>query len=151
MLRISRLSIKLVTWSNLHCYPIFKVHDTKFIMYFVSIGWLIYYMIKWCIIQTFFYFFSNWLWFENLPTSVAIYLLMNGIVVCYVHIAAKHLTFLMVFPHCHYYMGYYFWLAARDLLYAPSRRQDSIYHDLCYTSCGSLAGMKQLVKMYSLN
>ena len=46
MLRMSRLSIKLVTWSNLHCYQFFKVHDTKFIMYFVSIGWLTYYMIN---------------------------------------------------------------------------------------------------------
>ena len=46
MLRMSRLSIKLVTWSNLQSYLIFKVHDTKFIMYFVSIGWLIYYMIN---------------------------------------------------------------------------------------------------------
>ena len=44
MLRMSRLSIKLVTWSNLHSYQLFKVCDTKFITYFVSIGWLIYYM-----------------------------------------------------------------------------------------------------------
>ena len=52
------LSIKLVTWSNLHCYPIFKVHDTKFIMYFVSIGWLIYYMINiYIYIYNFFFVF----------------------------------------------------------------------------------------------
>ena len=25
-------------------------------------------------------------------------------------------------------------------LYAPSHRQDSTYHSLCYTSCGALAG-----------
>ena len=34
------------------------------------------------------------------------------------------------------YMGYYFRLAARDLLYAPSHRQDSTYNGLCYTSRG---------------
>ena len=32
-------------------------------------------------------------------------------------------------------MGYSFRLAARVLLYAPSHRQDSTYHGLCYTSC----------------
>ena len=33
-------------------------------------------------------------------------------------------------------------LAARDLLYAPSHRQDSTYHGLCYTSRGTLAGKR---------
>ena len=41
---------------------------------------------------------------------------------------------------CH--MGYYFWLAARVLLYIPSHRQNSTYHDLCYTSRGALAGTR---------
>ena len=40
---------------------------------------------------------------------------------------------------CH--MGYSFQLAARVLLYAPFQRQDSPYHDLCYTSDGALAEM----------
>ena len=35
---------------------------------------------------------------------------------------------------CH--IGYSFRLTARVLLYAPSHRQDSTYHSLCYTSCG---------------
>ena len=35
--------------------------------------------------------------------------------------------------------GYFFRLTARVLLYAPSHRQDSIYHSLCYTSRGALA------------
>ena len=39
-------------------------------------------------------------------------------------------------------MGYSFRLAARDLLYAPSHKQDSTYHGLDYTSRGALAGMK---------
>ena len=33
-------------------------------------------------------------------------------------------------------------LAARVLLYAPSHRQDSTYHGLCYTSRGALAGTR---------
>ena len=37
---------------------------------------------------------------------------------------------------CH--IGYSFQLTARVLLYAPSHRQDSTYHSLCYTSHGSL-------------
>ena len=41
---------------------------------------------------------------------------------------------------CH--MGYSFRLTARVLLYAPSHRQDSTYHGLCYTSHGALAGMR---------
>ena len=40
------------------------------------------------------------------------------------------------------YIGYSFRLAARVLLYAPSQRQDSTYHSLCYTSRGALAGMR---------
>ena len=39
---------------------------------------------------------------------------------------------------CHH-MGYSFRLTARVLLYAPSHRQDSTYHGLCYTSRGALA------------
>ena len=40
------------------------------------------------------------------------------------------------------HMGYSFRLTARALLYAPSLRQDSTYHSLCYTSCGALAGTR---------
>ena len=43
--------------------------------------------------------------------------------------------------HCHP-MGYSFRLAARVLLYAPSHRQDSTYHGLCYSSRGALAGTR---------
>ena len=43
--------------------------------------------------------------------------------------------------HCRH-MGYSFWLTARVLLYAPSHRQDSTYHGLCYTSRGALAGTR---------
>ena len=41
---------------------------------------------------------------------------------------------------CH--IGYSFQLAARVLLYAPSHRQDSTYHSLCYISREALAGMR---------
>ena len=37
-------------------------------------------------------------------------------------------------------------LTARVLLYAPSHRQDSTYHGLCYTSRGALAGTRNIVK-----
>ena len=37
---------------------------------------------------------------------------------------------------------YSFRLTARVLLYAPSHRQDSTYHSLCYTSRGALAGTR---------
>ena len=40
------------------------------------------------------------------------------------------------------HIAYSFRLAARVLLYAPSHRQDSTYHGLCYTSRGTLAGMR---------
>ena len=40
------------------------------------------------------------------------------------------------------HIGYSFRLTARVLLYAPSHRQDSTYHDLCYTSRGALAGTR---------
>ena len=38
------------------------------------------------------------------------------------------------------HIGYSYRLTARDLLYAPSHRQDNTYHGLCYTSRGALAG-----------
>ena len=40
------------------------------------------------------------------------------------------------------HMGYSFRLTARVLLYAPSHRQDSTHHGLCYTSRGALAGTR---------
>ena len=43
--------------------------------------------------------------------------------------------------HCRH-IRYSFRLAARVLLYAPSHRQDSTYHSLCYTSRGALAGAR---------
>ena len=43
---------------------------------------------------------------------------------------------------CCRHIGYYFRLTARVLLYAPSHRQDSTYHSLCYTSRGALAGTR---------
>ena len=39
---------------------------------------------------------------------------------------------------CH--MGYSFSLAARDLLYIPSHRQNNTYHSPYYTSYGALVG-----------
>ena len=42
---------------------------------------------------------------------------------------------------CHYH-GYSSRLAARVLLYAPSHRQDSTYHNLCYTSHEALAAIR---------
>ena len=41
-----------------------------------------------------------------------------------------------------HHIGYSFRLTARVLLYAPSHRQDSTYHNLCYTSHGALAGTR---------
>ena len=43
---------------------------------------------------------------------------------------------------CCRHIGYSYRLAARVLLYAPSHRQDSTYHGLCYTSRGALAGTR---------
>ena len=40
------------------------------------------------------------------------------------------------------HIGYSYRLAARDLLYAPSHRQDNTYHGLYYTSRGALAGTR---------
>ena len=40
------------------------------------------------------------------------------------------------------HIGYSLRLTTRVLLYAPSHRQDSTYHGLCYTSRGALAGTR---------
>ena len=39
---------------------------------------------------------------------------------------------------CYHNMGYYIWLAARNLLYTPCHRQNSTYRNLC----GVLAGLR---------
>ena len=41
-------------------------------------------------------------------------------------------------------MVYSFQLTAWVLLYASSHRQDNTYHSLCYTSCGALAGTRNM-------
>ena len=43
---------------------------------------------------------------------------------------------------CCRHIGYSFRLTATVLLYAPSHRQDSTYHSLCYNSRGTLAGTR---------
>ena len=40
------------------------------------------------------------------------------------------------------HIGYSYRLTSRVLLYAPTHRQDSTYHSLCYTSRGALAGTR---------
>ena len=40
------------------------------------------------------------------------------------------------------HIGYSYRLTARVILYAPSHRQDSTYHGLCYTSRGALDGTR---------
>ena len=45
---------------------------------------------------------------------------------------------------CCRHIGYSYRLTARILLYAPSHRQDNTYHGLCYTSCGTLAGTRNI-------
>ena len=49
--------------------------------------------------------------------------------------------FLLEETHRHH-MGYCFWQAARDLLYALSHGQDRTYHSLWWTNCGPLVGME---------
>ena len=51
---------------------------------------------------------------------------------------------------CCRHMGYSYRLTARVLLYAPSHRQDSIYHNLCYTSRGALVGTRN-TDIWNLN
>ena len=43
---------------------------------------------------------------------------------------------------CCQHIGYFFQLAAWDLLYVSFHRYNSSYHSLCYTSRGALAGMR---------
>ena len=43
---------------------------------------------------------------------------------------------------CCRHIRYSFRLTTRVLLYAPSHRQDSTYHSLCYNSRGALAGTR---------
>ena len=52
-------------------------------------------------------------------------------------------TILIVRKETRYrHIGYSYRLTARVLLYAPSHRQNTTYHGLCYTSRGALAGTR---------
>ena len=52
-------------------------------------------------------------------------------------------TILIVRKETRYrHIDYSYRLTARVLLYAPSHRQDNIYHGFCYTSRGALAGTR---------
>ena len=51
---------------------------------------------------------------------------------------------------CFHSMDYTLLLIARDILYAPSHRQDNTYHDFCYTICGSLVEMGKSLKIIPL-
>ena len=55
-------------------------------------------------------------------------------------------TILIVRKETH--IGYSYRVNARVLLYAPSHRQDSTYHGLCYTSRGALAGTNIYIYVY---
>ena len=48
------------------------------------------------------------------------------------------------------HIGYSFRLTARVSLYAPSHRQDSTYHGLCYTSRGALAGTRNRSRVHHM-
>ena len=55
---------------------------------------------------------------------------------------ALNTFYLRLYGVGHMVKDHSFRLTARVLLYAPSHRQDSTYHSLCYTSRGALAGMR---------
>ena len=55
---------------------------------------------------------------------------------------ALNTFYLRLYGVGHRHISYSFRLTARVLLYAPSHRQDSTYHGLCYTSHGALAGTR---------
>ena len=65
------------------------------------------------------------------------YLRLNGVG----HMVQNHSDSEREETRCRH-MGYSFRLTARVLLYAPSHRQDSTYHSLCYTSRGALGGTR---------
>ena len=63
------------------------------------------------------------------------YLRLNGVIQI-IQIAREEIRYRR------HYMDYAFRLAARCLLWASRYRQDNIYHGLCYTSRGALAGTR---------
>ena len=48
---------------------------------------------------------------------------------------------------CFHFIGY---IEAKNILYAPSHGQDSTYHNLCYTRCGTLAGTRNSSMVYDV-
>ena len=49
------------------------------------------------------------------------------------------------------HIGYSYRLTARVLLFAPSHRQDTTYHGICYTSRGALVGTRNSLSMNGSN
>ena len=73
---------------------------------------------------------------------------------CFILRRTQHILFTVIWRQTYGYIlivrketrcrhiGYSLLLTARVRLYAPSHRQDSTYHGLCYTSRGALAGTR---------
>ena len=73
------------------------------------------------------------------------YLMMHSSHFIYGYMASDKLlrtSLIVTKDTCCRHIGYSFRLAARVLLYAPSNRQDSTYHGLCYTNRGALVGTR---------
>ena len=89
---------------------------------------------------------EHWLGHEQEGRKEMFYLMMHSTHFIYCYMASDIIwlrTILIVRKEtrCRH-IGYSFRLTARVLLYAPSHRQDSTYHSLCYTRRGALAGMR---------
>ena len=81
------------------------------------------------------------IWRKEKKGNVLFNIVLNTFMVyCVRHIVNNHSA--REETCCCYYMGYSFWLAARNLLYTPYRRQNSTYNVLCNTSHGALAGTR---------
>ena len=92
------------------------------------------------------------------PSSLGASGLQSILVHTYIRPCTWHISFMVIWcwtcgkgplreweeTHCCLYMGYYFSLAARVVLYELSHIEESIYHSLCYTSRGALAGMRNI-------
>ena len=63
-----------------------------------------------------------------------------------IHSFTQHILFTLIWCRTYgkeyHFASCYFRLASRFLLYVPSHRQDSSYHDLSYTNCVELAGTR---------
>ena len=122
-------------------FPTWLVHGgcSYILQRFLSLNWILNFRTVWCGML------STWTAFIGWGEREMFYLTTHSTHFIYGYMASdiwlRTILIVRKETRCRH-IGYSYRLTARVLSYAPSHRQDNIYHGLCYTSRGALSGTR---------